>query len=336
MSKEELRKELREKFDPTIARLNEVLNGTGVAELEPVLKRIGRGGKVPHWFEQLRDEHTLPNLDGKTIGSVIEMLLLGVLETQTFASKKLNLHVNPARGTDIPDLDLSVKSPSTNYCTSEPFFSAYERLIGSGHDAVILLTDYQEKKDNPPLKLQILKWKYLEKAEIADANLCKIALKNRTFLLNTNEIWARKVFRFLAFVNQSDWLAKQLLKLTDALMSPETFQKLVEASALDFAKKNKQRKKKETVIPEADLEVLRQIIKVVPLHLGLIDALDSWVDANLQEAGRMPGTDEWRILKEGPLNGKIGMSFALQWRFNFQRVFNGKEEVVECPVEEFT
>jgi hypothetical protein len=322
MSSEQLRREFQNKLDPTIKRLNQVLRGEGITKIEHVLTRIGRGGKLPHWYADLRDKHTLPNLDGKTIGSVIEMLLLGVLETFTFAANKLKLRVNPARGTDLPDLDLGVKSPSTNYCTSEPFFSAYERLIGSKHDAVILLTDYQEKKDRPPLKLQITKWRYLEKTQIADEALCKIGLKNREYLLREKEVWAQKMFRFLAFINQSDWRAKQLLRVTDVLTTPDKIPALVKNAATDFTMQNKVFvTMNRTIIPDTDLETLQQILKTQPVQLGVIDALDTWVHENLQEAGRMPSTDEWKSLKEGPLNGKIGMSFALQWRFNFGRIF---------------
>jgi len=336
MNSEQLRREFQSKLDPTIDRLNQVLRGRRIGEIEQVMARIGRGGRVPHWFADLRNKHTLPNLDGKTIGSVIEMLLLGVLETFTFAPLKLRLRINPARGTDLPDLDLGVKSPSTNYCTSEPFLSAYERLMGSKHDAVILLTDYQEQKDNPPLKLQIIKWRYLKKSEIADEALCKIALRNREYLLRQNEVWAQKMFRFLAFINQSDWRAKQLLGIMEALTTPDRIPPLITRAAADFALRNKKLSVKgRTILPDSDLEALQQILKSHPLQLGVIDALDNWVHENLQEAGRMPGSDEWNILKEGPLNGKIGMSFALQWRFNFGRIFNGGQDSESCPIEEF-
>ena len=337
MNSAQLRRQLQGKLDITIGRLNEILRGNKIADIEHVMARIGRGGRLPHWYADLRDKHTLPNLDGKTIGSVIEMLLLGVLETFTFAPLKLTLRVNPARGTDLPDLDLGIKSPSTNYCTSEPFFSAYERIIGSKHDALILLTDYQEQKEHPPLKLQIIKWRYLEKTEIADEALCRIGLKNRQYLLQQNEVWAQKMFRFLAFTNQSDWRAKHLLKIVNALTTPEQVPNLIKLATADFASQNRKRTtKNRTILPDTDLEALQRIVKAHPLQLGVIDALDNWVHENLQEAGRMPGTDEWRILRDGPLNGKIGMSFALQWRFNFGRIFNGKQDFAFCVPEEFT
>lgn len=80
LSKEELRARLRESLDTTIHEVNRALRGENTEQLAEVLTRIGRGGRLPKWYEQLRTQHTLPNLDGKTIGSVIEMLLVAVLE----------------------------------------------------------------------------------------------------------------------------------------------------------------------------------------------------------------------------------------------------------------
>ena len=61
-------------------RLNDLLSGTGLSQIEVQLKRMNRGGVLPTWFNQLAKSQTLPNLDGKTIGSVIEKLLACVLE----------------------------------------------------------------------------------------------------------------------------------------------------------------------------------------------------------------------------------------------------------------
>ena len=152
LTKAELRNLLRERLDQIIVELNHVLQGVNLERLEPVLLRLGRGQTLPHWYEQLRDQHTLPNLDGKTVGSVIEMLFVAVLETVILQDIKIpQLRLNPARGVDIPDLDLGIKAPSQNYATSEPFLSAYERLLGSEYDALIVLTDYQKRKLHPPL-----------------------------------------------------------------------------------------------------------------------------------------------------------------------------------------
>ena len=120
-----------------LEKLNEVLNGNHLDEISPILSRIDKAGQLPAWFNALKDHGRLPNLDGKTVGSVIEKLLVCVLEKYVFNSE-IQLSVNPARGVDIPELELGVKSPSTNYCTSEPYFSAYERILGNEYDAIIL------------------------------------------------------------------------------------------------------------------------------------------------------------------------------------------------------
>lgn len=162
-TKEDLRRILIENLDETMAQVNASLRGEGIEELENVRQRLGCGHQLPHWYESLKQTGTLPNLDGKTVGSILEMMLVAVLETHTFAKYDSEpLAVNPARGVDIPALDLGIKSPSTNYCTSEPFFSAYERLLGNEYDALIMLTDYQEAKANPPLKIQVKQWRYLK------------------------------------------------------------------------------------------------------------------------------------------------------------------------------
>ncbi len=176
-TKAELRARLQNSLSEIIARVNSALSGNDVDALEPVLSRIGRGQKLPHWFEGLKARRALPNLDGKTVGSVVEMLLVAVLETHTFAGQSVPpLRINPARGVDLPDLDLGVKSPSENYCTSEPYYSAYERLLGSEHDILVLLTDYQDAKKKSPFRLQIIQSRYLRGSQVADHNLCRIAL----------------------------------------------------------------------------------------------------------------------------------------------------------------
>ena len=327
-TKEELRQIVRAELDTIIGRVNKALKGKDLAPLEAVLARLGRGGKLPHWFNGLKTKHALPNLDGKTIGSVVEMILVAVLETETFAALGIPpFKINPARGVDLPDLDLGVKSPSENYCTSEPFFSGYERLLGSEHDAVVLLTDYQDAKKKPPLRLQITKWRYLTKTQIADESLCRCAKKHREWLLATNESWAKKVFRFLAFVNQSDWRAKQLLRMIDNIQNEELIRSVISAAGVDFTTKNDEKAKKDKpLLPDADLDVLKGILSIQPLHLGVIDAADSWVLEVQKDLGRPPNDNEWGRLASGPLDGAIGMSFALQWRYNFGKLFGAPEE----------
>lgn len=330
-TKEELQEKLKANLDPTMERVNLALKGEGMDVIKGTLKRLGRGNQLPHWFETLRSSHTLPNLDGKTIGSVVEMLLVSVLENYTYKGLGIpQLHVNPARGVDIPDLALGIKSPSTNFCTSEPYFSAYERLLGNEYDALVLLTNYQEAKSTPPLKLQITSWRYVSKTEIAGSTLCKIALKHRDRLIEENEAWAKKLFRFLAFVNQSDWRAKHLIKIVAELGNEEKIKELVSAAEEDFERQNSRRAESLTdIIPESDIKAIKDILSVQPLTLGVLDAADNWVTDVQKDAGRYPNDNEWNRLLTSPLNGKIGMSFALQWRYNFGRLFGSKDEMSE-------
>jgi len=65
-TKEELRELVRTGLDAIMGRVNEALAGKKLAAIEPVLTRLGRGGKLPHWYAGLKANHTLPNLDGKT------------------------------------------------------------------------------------------------------------------------------------------------------------------------------------------------------------------------------------------------------------------------------
>ncbi len=333
-TKEELRTRLRERLVVTIGLVNDALRSKNLKRIQPVLERLGRGQQLPHWFEKLKSTGALPNLDGKTIGSVVEMILVGVLETSTFAGMgAAPLRINPARGVDLPDLDLGVKSPSENFCTSEPFFSAYERLLGTDHDALVLLTDYQQAKLNPPLKLQIIKWRYLNKSEIADESLCRTAKELREWLLEKGgDAWTQRVYRFLAYVNQSDWRAKRLLRLVNVIRSDGEIRNEISAAEFDFHQQNKQRLRRDRLpIADVDLAAIVRILDISPLYSGVIDAADNWVIETQKDAGRAPNDNEWSRLKSGPLDGKIGMSFALQWRYNFGRLFG--QTVRDAPIE---
>jgi hypothetical protein len=325
LTKEQLRQLVRDRQDLLMERLNEVLAGGRVEELEPVLARIGRGGILPYWYEDLRKRQTLPNLDGKTIGSVIEMLVLAVLETDTLSDVECpTLRISPARGVDFPDLDLGLKSPSENYCTSEPFFSAYERLIGADYDLLAVITDYQEKKKHPPLELQVIEWRYLEKTEVADRNLCTLALKHRQWMLQEGEAHAQKLFKFLAFVNQSDWRGKRILSLVSDLPDQATVRARLAGISSDFEKANRRKAQKGVEpLPSSDLAELEKIGTVTPLWLGVLTAADNWVTDVHKDFARLPNDNEWTRLKTGPLNGKIGMSYALQWRYNFSALVRG-------------
>lgn len=323
MNQEVLKQILKESLEETVSALNSALSGQGLDQLKPILKRLEKNGKIPHWYEQLEDNSTLPNLDGKTVGSVIEKLLVAVLETVTYQNMDCpNLQINPAKGVDIPQLELGIKSPSENFCTSEPFYSAYERLLGSEYDSLVLLTNYQEAKKIPPLRLQIIKYRYLSKSEIADANLCLVARKHRDWLLQQNEASAKRVIQFLAYLNKSDWRGKWLSKLLENLDSTDKIDIIIQKAKEDFSRQNNRLEKaNKEIIPNDDLEAIQEIQTVTPRYVGLIEAVSNWVIDFYGDAARLPNENEWRRFKSSKLDGKISMSFALQWRYNFRSIF---------------
>jgi hypothetical protein len=97
---------------------------------------------------------------------------------------------------------------------------------------------------------------------------------------------------------------------------------LVFEAEKDFRKKNEQRAHEDKdAIPAHEIESLLSIVEVQPITLGIVDAVDNWVVENYKDFARLPNENEWGRLLVCPLNGQIGMSFALQWRYNFGRVF---------------
>jgi hypothetical protein len=311
-------------LDFIIKELNNALNGNGLNDIEDSIVRLSRNSDYPYWYNDIQNGF-IPNADGKTIGSIIENLLTAIIEVKILKEKdhNINLKLNPARGVDIPQLDLGIKSPSENFCTSEPFFSAYERLIGNEYDAIILLTDYQTKKKISPLRINIIDYVFLKGSQIADKNLCVLAKKQKDYVLNIGEPTAKKFFKFLAYVNQSDWLARKLLELFEIIhLEDEIIIKRVNDFAFEYNKKNGERKKKHNLpLSESYLEQLNSLIETRPLDSGIINLADNWVIQEQREFARVPNDNEWERLINSPLDGKIGISMALQWRFNFGMLF---------------
>lgn len=325
---QEIRDDIKSRLSTIVAAVNNALRGgDALKALMSTLERLGRGGKLPHWYGTLECDGTLPNLDGKSLGSVLEMVFVAVLEHNFYCnSPMVPFRINPARGIDIPDLHLGIKSPSENYCTSEPFISAYERLLGNEHDAVILLTDYQSRKKFPPLRIQIIKQSYLRGSQIADMKLCSIAKKHRDQLLQNNISELKKLVRFLAYVNQSDWEAKAILYILSGKMDDGSIMKSI-TTVLDKVIKTNANKEKEDKEPicQTCIDNIKEILEISPMWLGVLNAADNWVIETQKDAGRYPNDSEWERFVRSPLNGVIGMSLALQWRYNFGPLFRDKK-----------
>ncbi len=325
MNKTEALSILKSNVPRLVSSVNAALSGRNLTVLRPILRRIDSTGVEPHWFAELRQEKRLPNLDGKTVGSVIEKLAVSCIE-HFLLGDKFRLSINPAKGIDVPELDLGIKSPSTNFCTSEPFYSAYDRLLGNECDALILLTNYQSAKNNAGhFNLKIIDARYLHGSEIADRKLCAIARNVRNVFVNDAPT-LRTVVRFIAYVNQGDWEASALLKALEGALENDPIAQSVEQSIREGRQRNRKQKKPESRIPEEVFRRLSRILETTPHVAGLIRAIDTWVISEMADSARYPNDNELRRLLAGPLDGKIGMSFALQWRYNFASVFPGRKK----------
>lgn len=307
--------------------INELLAGKDLSNIKVTLSRMNRGGTLPEWFNKLEHSHTLPNLDGKTIGSVVEKLLACVLEKYILDSKII-LHINPAKGVDIPELELGIKSPSENFCTSEPYFSAYERLIGNENDALVLLTDYQSSKRSATqtngLRLQIKDLQYLKGSEIADMHLCETA-EALKLIYKDNEDMLRRAIHFLAYINQGDWEAAKLLDLIrNVIISGKSLVYEYKRIESDFNTKNKKyiSKSQDPIATEC----LERIKKACENKDSIILQSEGWVSRTLNENWHSPSKSVWNKILTNRLEGRIGMSFALQWRYNFSSIFRDKSK----------
>jgi len=326
MDNKKYQEKVRENLPLLRAELNKLLLGNGLDGIKTILERIDRTGETPSWYNTLLNEHKMPNKDGKTAGSIIEKLFVCAVE-KTLFNGILELSINPAKGVDIRELDLGVKSPSTNFCTSEPFFSTYDRILGNTHDAIILLTDYQEAKKTEPFKMQITQIRYLKGTEMADKNLCLLCSKLRDECGDSNEL--KRIIRFIAYINQSDWEAKWLLRLLSVNLSDvNLIDKEISQIEKEYFSNNKKREKAgKEQISFRIIQNIKDIRSKTPRFDGIVNALDNWVTQNRKEFARCPNDNEWDRFIKSPLDGKIGMSLALQWRYNFGPLFKDSNKI---------
>lgn len=323
MTQEEYRDLVKFHIEDVKNRLNLALNGKYLDDIEPILVRMHSPHNLPSWFTYLKEHKGLPYGDGKTIGSIVEKLLVCIIEKYIFEpNSPLCLSVNPARGVDVPELNLGIKSPSENMCTSEPYFSAYERLLGNEFDVLVLLTNLQSVKTSRPIPLQIESIKYLYHTEVADKNLCDTARKMRDILAD-DEGSLQKVIRFLAYINQSDWEGYRILEIINkVLVEGKNLHSVMLMVKQKFTIDNRRLEREgKPMLDKGILKRLEYIETIKPSHIGIVKAADDWVIKNQKDNGRFPNENEWRRFLHSPLNGKISMSFALQWRYNFGPIF---------------
>ena len=172
------------------------------------------------------------------------------------------------------------------------------------------------------MDLQIIDIKYLRGSEIADKNLCNIAKSIRENS-DLDDYSVKKLIRFLAYINQSDWEASRILEIIeDVLINNQKIEISLKKVKAKFRAVNKRKARNNQVkLDEAILVRFDKIMALSPINHGIIRVADDWVIENLSDNARYPNDNEWRRFCSSPLNGKITMSFALQWRYNFGSIF---------------
>ena len=70
-------------------------------------------------------------------------------------------------------------------------------------------------------------------------------------------------------------------------------------------------------ISEEDVRLLNDLVEKKPIKEALINLSDTWVNENSPELAVIPNSYYWNKFLNSPLDGKLGVSFALQWRYNF-------------------
>ena len=236
---------------------------------------------MPGWYDRLSTDGTLPNADGKTVGSILEMLFCADLEVNVLKNESCTpLIINPAKGVDIPYVDIGIKSPSENWCTSEPFTSAYERILGSDYDVVAIITNYQTAKKSNPMRLSVINQAYLGASEIADKNLCEKAIVLRKCHAELGDANLKKGLRFLAHVIQSNWLGSSLAKL---FLNLDNETKLREDIASIVKVGEKKLGKGDNNISADNVAEIRSLLSKKPIEEALINLCDSWVNEHSPE-----------------------------------------------------
>lgn len=290
---ERVRNYLRQNMESLTRQVNRAFAESEVLEsLRNAISNNSPNGEVPPWFENLLREGGLRVTNGKSIGSIVEKVVAAVIEVYMIPEiddvEPFSVELNPAAGVDLPQIQIGIKSPSENWDTSEPFFSPFERITGNVHDCLVFLTNFQQVKNNLPYTLAMIDSRYLLGSELSDHVLTNHALRARNIIGIESGIYI-KFCRFLCLMNKNSRDDQPILNIF-----------LQHFRAVEDDDEN----------PAPSLHECELF-------------LDRWMEANGGVFAKLAPTElETQRLENGPLNGSIGISFALQWRYTFRSTFN--------------
>ena len=137
----------------------------------------------------------------------------------------------------------------------------------------------------------------------------------------------KKMIQFLTHINQSDWRGKNLLSLLNILQeSNKVIEKAIDKILKSYAKYiDISNNSNLESIKNDDIDCFKKIKYSNNKQDAIINCCNDWVIDNHKDFARMPNDNEWARFLKSPLNGKIGMSFALQWRYNLGHLFKAEK-----------
>jgi hypothetical protein len=217
-------------------------------------------------------------LPPRTDGKSLGTCIEKLLKAEISRSLNIILTGSAAAGVDIPELSLNTKATSDRQPqSSEPFDSPYERLLGAKYDILACIYNGIE---------------FLKSQKNLPIQINAAMYYARTEVADMQLCATARLLRDLYTANNVD---ERLARRT--LRSIVYAKKSGPGSAGYKVLKNG--------ISKGDLTVIRAAVEAHEEEM-----------ATEGEIG-LPKEKEWVEFKTSPLNGKIGISFALQWRYQF-------------------
>jgi len=272
LEREEKIQKIQSDFDEIRESLNKYLKGERLSEISSFIRNLENDNSLPDWFNEIKNTGRPKKEDPKSLGTMIEKLIKAELGNRY----KWKITGSSAMGVDIPEISLNIKSTSNKQPqSSEPYRSAYDRILGSDFDIILAIYDGITFLNQKSSSLDILQLNYLTKSQVADMILCKMAKNLRQIYKEgkiTEEI-AKIGLKCIVY-------GKKTHKSTTLLKNTLSRQNLSDVTEI-------------ILITEKDLD-----LNEYPL----------------------PTNGNWKQFLNSPLDGQIGISFALQWRYQFRRL----------------
>lgn len=249
------------------------------------------------------DQFELP--DGKSIGTFIEKLL-----TVLFSIRKGCIFTgSAAKGIDLPELNLGIKATSDRQPqSSEPFRNAYERIFGIENALLVFIYNGTAYATGAETNLRCIQHYLLSETNVADKGLCSSAREARD-LFNKKIISEDILRRILRLLVLSDKSNREFLNMC----------RLIREMAAILQGKIKGVEFRFLTVKNNDPDLLTYInsAKTHEMLSGAIDAYEKQFASFPFASEGLATTQQMKRFQEHPLDGKISLSFALQWRLQF-------------------